>query len=57
MRTPVRPGPAARSVRGVAVDPRSAEQIAATTQAWSREHVPGGEHAAWISPLTPAAGG
>jgi aminoglycoside phosphotransferase (APT) family kinase protein len=41
----------------VAVDPRSADEIAATTQAWIRAHVPGGEHAAWISPLTPATGG
>jgi aminoglycoside phosphotransferase (APT) family kinase protein len=41
----------------VAVDPRSADEIAATTQAWIRAHVPGGEHAAWISPLTPAAAG
>ena len=53
---PVRPGPAACSVRGVAVDPRSADEIAATTQAWIREHVPGGS-TAWISPLMPATGG
>jgi aminoglycoside phosphotransferase (APT) family kinase protein len=41
----------------VTVDPRSADEIAATTQAWIREHVPGGEHAAWISSLVPATGG